>query len=126
MRKRPPHLKRIHPLSGGDLYFLPINLPKKGKLFEGLLSGQWISFFTSRIRVNSALTLTHLRPRLYNFSTFISYALKMISPIGQSILKIRVLVGERRVLRLEQILQILGFNLIHPVGGTSVKIRGPA
>jgi hypothetical protein len=50
----------------------------------------------------------------------------MIGPIGQSIRKIRVLVGERRVLRLEQILQILGFNLIHPVGGTSVKIRGPA
>ncbi len=50
----------------------------------------------------------------------------MISSIGQSIRKIRVLAGERRVLRLEQILQILGFNLIHPVGGTSVKIRGPA
>ncbi len=42
----------------------------------------------------------------------------MIRSVGQSIRKIGELLVERTMLCLEQ---ILGFNLIRPFGGTSVK-----
>ncbi len=67
-------------------------------------------------------SLTDFPPRFYNFLIFISYALKDIRSIGQSIRRTGAWVVERMMLCLEQ---ILGFNLIYPFGG-QVKIGGPA
>jgi hypothetical protein len=83
--------------------------------FKGLLLKHRVSFLVSGIHVKSSWSLTDFILGLYNFSTFISYALKKILSFGQSILKIKVLAVERMMVNLKQ---ILGLYLIRSfVGG---------
>ena len=82
--------------------------------FKGLLSGRRMSFAVSGIRVESSWSLTDFILGLYNFSTFISYALKKILSFGQSILKIKVLAVERMMVNLKQ---TLGLYLIRSFAG---------
>ena len=94
----------------------PLNRECRGVDFlKGLLSGRRMSFAVSGIRVKSSWSLTDFILGLYNFSTFISYALKKILSIGQSIRKIKVLAVERMMLNLKQ---ILGLYLIRSFAGS--------
>jgi len=82
--------------------------------FKALLSGHRMIFPVSGIRVKSLLSLTDFLLKLYNVSTFIPYALRNISSLGPSVQKIKVLVVERMMLHLKQ---ILGFYFIHCFAG---------